>query len=153
MNEKGRCSALGGLFAVVRAAAATGRKLYERLSISPRGLFLFFNFFFLSLVYQSLRFRNYFYVPAVKGWAARVPCHEVPGLELCNLLLFVDGSAFGTRHPAFSVTLCKRILHCANRNGEVIYRLNYLESSKRFGSSMFRSKSFETVPWLQTLKS
>lgn len=61
MNEKGRCSALGGLFAVVRTAAAAGRKVYERLSYLP-GLFLFF-----SLVYQPVRFRNYFYVPPSKA--------------------------------------------------------------------------------------
>lgn len=62
MNEKGRCSALGGLFAVARAAPATVRKVYERLSYLLR---LFF--FFFSLVYQSLRFRNYFYVPSSKA--------------------------------------------------------------------------------------
>lgn len=36
MNEKGRWSALGGLFAVARAAAATARKVYERLSYLSR---------------------------------------------------------------------------------------------------------------------
>lgn len=60
MNEKGRWSALGGLFAVARAAAATARKVYE-LSLPLS----------LSLVYQSLRFRNYFYVPSSKAGHAR----------------------------------------------------------------------------------
>lgn len=60
--------ALGGLFAVfARAAAATARKVYERLSYLSLSLFL-------SLVYQPLRFRNYFYVPSSKAG----PRHHAP---------------------------------------------------------------------------
>lgn len=41
MNEKGWCSALGGSFAVVRTAAATGGEFYERIC------WTFFSFVFL----------------------------------------------------------------------------------------------------------
>lgn len=48
MNEKGRCSALGGLFAVARAAPATVRKVYERLSYLLRLFFFFFSRSYIS---------------------------------------------------------------------------------------------------------
>lgn len=64
MNEKGRWSALGGLFAVARAAAATARKVYERLSYLSRLLPPSLSLSRISVVAVSKLFLR----PVVKGW-------------------------------------------------------------------------------------
>lgn len=80
---------LGGLFAVVRAT----RQNSLRAPLISLGHFSFF--FFFSLVYQSVRFRNYFYAPSSKLCPA---CDDAcvpranPRPSIMRSKLFIDES-------------------------------------------------------------